>query len=122
MRIIGPGVKRCADVLSKETHRDYYTASDSARGRGWTHFCDSFFLWLDTARRTGAAVTRQTWGLALPQLGTVFTSAIVHSTLFGPTQFDGAADYRVGRYYGENKACGCYKALLPDYFPLPPPS
>jgi hypothetical protein len=114
-----PGMRRCLDVLSAELKVDYYKLDNNQRGRGWPNICDSFFLWWETAQKTGAAMTAANWGLALPQLGTSFQSAIVHQEQFGQSQYDGAADYRVGRYYGENTACACYKALLPGWFPLP---
>jgi hypothetical protein len=114
-----PGMRRCLDVLSAELKVDYYKLADNQRGRGWPDICDSFFLWWETAQKTGAAMTAANWGLALPQISTSFQSAIVHQEQFGPAQYDGAADYRVGRYYSEDVACACYKALLPDWYPLP---
>jgi hypothetical protein len=114
-----PGTRRCLDVLSAELKTDYYKLDNNSRGRGWGAICDSFFLWWETAQKTGASYTPQSWGIPLPQLGTSFQSAVVHSTMFTPTQYDGAADYRVGVYWDSDTACACYKAALKDYFPLP---
>jgi hypothetical protein len=116
---LSAGLRRCLDVLSAELKTDYYTLSNNARGRGWNVICDSFFLWWETAQKVGAAYTKENWGTAVPEMGTSFKSAVVHSTVFSPTQFDGAADYRIGQYWDSDPACACYRALIKDYFPLP---
>jgi hypothetical protein len=119
---ITPGLKRCIEVLSKYTKKDYYSSSNTARGRGWQMYCDNFFLWLETARKTGAAMTRLNWGQQIPALGSSFASALVHATRFAHDEYSGAADYRIGRYYSKNTACVCYQNLFPgQYFPLPVP-
>ena len=114
-----PGTRRCLDVLSEQLKTDYYRLDNNARARGWNAICDSFFLWWQDAQKVGAAYTRQNWGTVIPQFGTGFQSAVVHGTLFSPTQYDGGADYRIGKYYGADTACTCYQAILKDYFPLP---
>lgn len=119
VRQIGPGLKRCLDVASKELGIDYYHQDSSHRARNYASFCDNFFLWLDNARRVGAGLTRANWGLALPGLGTRFQSATVHASRFGADKFAGADDYHVGVYYDANTQCACYKSALPGYFPLP---
>lgn len=120
--LIGPGLKRCLDVLSEETHQDYYTLAPDHRARSYQALCDSFFLWLQAARAVGAGVTRTTWGTAIPGIGPSFTPALVNTTNFTATHVDGANDYRIGLYYDTNPMCGCYKALVPDRFLLPPAS
>jgi hypothetical protein len=93
---------------------------NTARGRGWTTTCDMFLLWLETARRTGASVTKQSWGLQLPAMGRSFLSIDVHSTFFGPENYDGAADYRIGTFVDNSVNCLCYQNAFPGkWFPLP---
>jgi hypothetical protein len=116
---LGPGLKRCLDVLSEETGQDYYTLAPDHRGRSFVAFCDSFFLWLQAARAVGAGVSRTNWGSAIPGIGASFTPALVNTTNFTATHVDGANDYRVGVYYDTNPMCGCYKALWRERFPLP---
>jgi hypothetical protein len=116
---IGKGLKRCLDVASKELGIDYYNQTSDHRARNWASFCDNFFLWLDNARRIGAGLTRENWGAALPSLGSSFESATVHASRFASDKYAGADDYHVGVYYDTNPACGCYKSLWPQYFPLP---
>jgi len=118
-RVIGPGLKRCLDVLSKETKQDYYTLASDHRGRNYAAYCDSFFMWLDAARRVGPTVGPSTWGSGLTGVGGGFQPAYVHQTLFSPERFAGAVDYHVGIYYDADVNCRCYKDAGAGYLRLP---
>jgi hypothetical protein len=104
------GVKNCLDILSKYTGYDYYKGS-TPRSTEFLFYCDGFLLWLEAARKVGAAVTPTTWGSGLHALGKTYSATFVHNTDF-TTRMNGASDYRVG-LYSTNASCKCFVATTP---------
>ncbi|HVF75554.1 MAG TPA: ABC transporter substrate-binding protein [Acidimicrobiales bacterium] len=112
---LSPGRQRCLDILSQETGRDYYRPQESGRTNVVFIHCDSFLLWLDTARATGPSWAPGASAPALRRLGTGFLTATQKATNFGTGRFDGASSYRLGK---RDDRCNCYVKVI-DWRPLP---
>jgi len=77
---LAPGAVHCLDILTKETHKNYYDPQASGDTLAtWLWYCDEFFAWWDAARAVGAAWTPEQLGTGLASLGTSYLSTLQHS-------------------------------------------
>lgn len=100
-----PGQRRCLDVLSQRTGRNYYDPNDSGDTLGtWILYCDEFFAWWEAARAVGAGWTPGRTAQGLTSLGRGYLSTLQHSTDWTGVH-DAASSFRVGRFTQE---CSCF--------------
>jgi hypothetical protein len=110
-----PGQRRCLDILTKETGKNYYDPNASGDTQAtWAFYCDEFFLWWEGANEIGASWAPGQFGGGLQRLGHTYLSALQHSTNYGSGYTDGASSYRVGRY---NSSCSCFPKIT-GWFPI----
>lgn len=100
LRDLGPGAKRCLDVLSEYTDSNYYRPVENGNSTQELFICEHFFTFIDAARAVPGALSAATLGEGVAALPSI-DSVRFHSSGFGPGIFDGARDYRVGLFHDE---------------------
>jgi hypothetical protein len=106
---MGPGQRRCLDILSKQTGKNYYDPNSSGDTLAtWATYCDEFFAWWEGAKAIGSSWTPADTQHGLRLLGRTYLSALQNSDDWTAGVSDGASTYRVGRY---TSACNCFPKI-----------
>jgi hypothetical protein len=111
-----PAVQHCLDILSAESHVNFYDPSQSQDpDLDSLYYCDELFLFWQAADKVGAGFTSSQLGVGLKALGTSYQSTWQNSTDYAAGNHDGASSYRVGRY---DPSCSCFVKIT-NWIPAP---
>jgi len=106
---LGPGQRRCLDILSKQTGKNYYDPNSSGDTLAtWATYCDEFFAWWEAARLIGNSWTPADTGRGLKLLGRTYVSTLQNSDDWSAGVSDGASTFRVGRFTSD---CNCFPKI-----------